>query len=304
MSVSVHQLRLITRVGALGSFTRAAEEERVSQPALSRTVREVERSVGARLFDRTTRSVELTDAGREFLVIAHDVLRAYDDGMGRFDRYRAGLAGELTIAALPSVAAHLLPPVVVAFLADRPDVRLRIVDGNTSEVLAHVRSGAADLAVTAAEDVAEMRADPDLEVVPLCSDPAVAVLPPGHRLAERAAVTWADLAGEPFITFAPGSSLRRLTDAAFAQAGTTPRRLVETQAVGSAAGMVAAGLGVCVATEQVLPLMSFVDLATRPVHGPSVSRTLAAVTRGRPALSPAGREFIRLLGERRAPSAG
>jgi DNA-binding transcriptional LysR family regulator len=108
----------------------------------------------------------------------------------------------------------------------------------------------------------------------------------------------------PFIAFAPGSSLRRLTDTAFTRAQITPRRLIETQAVGSAAGMVAAGLGVSVATEQVLPLMSFVDVVTRPVHEPDVSRTLAVVTRRRAAPSPAAREFTPLLDDRCGSSVG
>src|SRR5215218_4235254 len=197
VDVSLHQLRLVARVAELGSFTRAAREQRLSQPALSRTVRDVERSVGARLFDRTTRSVQPTAEGREFVAIARDVLGAYDDGMGRFAGYRAGLTGDLTIAALPSVAAHLLPPVVVAFLATRPDVRLRILDGNTTEVLAHVRSGATDLAVTASQDAPEEDPDSDVEVIPLRQDLAVAVLPSGHPLASQPAVTWAELAAEP-----------------------------------------------------------------------------------------------------------
>jgi LysR family carnitine catabolism transcriptional activator len=297
--VSLHHMRLVSRVAELASFTRAAEEQRLSQPALSRTVRDVERALQVRLFDRTTRSVQLTAEGREFVAVAREVLGAYDAGLGRFARYRAGLAGDLTVAALPSVAAHLLPPVVRDFLAGRPEVRLRILDGNTTEVLAAVRSGTADLAVTASPERTG-----DVDVAPLCTDPAVAVLPPAHRLAGRTTVTWADLAAEPFLAFAPGSSLRRLTDAAFRRAQVEPASLVETQAVGAAAGMVAAGLGVCVATEQVLPLMSFVGVVSRRVREPEAGRTLAVVTRRRPALSPPGREFAELLARSAAGAGG
>jgi DNA-binding transcriptional LysR family regulator len=97
-------------------------------------------------------------------------------------------------AALPSIAATPLPRGVSRFLEGHPDVRVRIMDATSSEVLGHVRAGRADLALTDATDATGSQAD--LAVVPLLADPVVAVLPPGHALAGKAEVTWRELAGE------------------------------------------------------------------------------------------------------------
>jgi DNA-binding transcriptional LysR family regulator len=287
MDLTLHQLEIFTRVARSGSFTQAARELLLSQPVLSRTVRDVERVLGTKLFERTTRSVELTAAGREFLVIAEDILAGYRTGMTRFAGYRAGDRGTITLSALPSIAATLLPPAVSAFLAERPGVRFTILDGTTQEALDHARSGTADLAFT---EIAGP--DPGLVTRPLREEPMLAVLPAGHRLAARPGLTWADLAGETFIAFTVDSSIRRLTDLAFTRAEVTPTAVVETRTVATAAGMIAAGLGVSAMPELVLPLASFAPVVARPLDSPAVTRKLAVHTRRQPPLSPAAARFL------------
>ena len=286
MSLTLHQLEVFQRVALTGSFTQAATDLRLSQPVVSRTIGDVERHLGARLLDRTTRSVELTAAGHEFLAVARSILDAYQRGLSRFAAYRAGEYGHVTIAALPSVAAVLLPPLVAGFLAGHPGVTLHLLDGTTREVLQHLRSGAADLAVTD-----EGPASGALDVRPLAEDRVLAVLPPGHRYASRPELPWADLATERFIAFSPDSSIRRLTDLGFAQAGVEPETLVETRAVATAGGMIAAGLGISAMPELVLPLLSFTRLTTRPLEGPAITRKLALHLRPGETLHPAARQL-------------
>ena len=290
MNPTVRQLRLFLSVAETGSFTEAAVRAFTGQPVLSRVIKDLERGLGVRLFDRTTRSVTLTTDGRALRDIAVEVLRSYDRGLGRFAAYRNGQHGVLTAAALPSLAAGLLPAVLADFLGDHPDVDVKILDGNTTEVVEHVRSGAADLAVT--ELIAD---DGELSVHPLRHDPMIAVLPPAHPLAEHHELTWTMLADEPIIVFGPGSSLRRLTDLAFAQLTLLPTRLLETRAPATAAGLVAAGLGVSAITETVMPLMAFASLETRPLTDPRISRQLAVVHRRNPPLPPPASEFMTSL---------
>jgi LysR family transcriptional regulator, carnitine catabolism transcriptional activator len=123
MGLTLHQLAVFVRVARSGSFTQAARDMLLSQPVLSRTVRDVERAAGTRLLERTTRSVTLTPDGREFLATATDILASYDAGMSRFAAYRAGDRGTITVSALPSIAASLLPAVISGFLTGHPDVR-------------------------------------------------------------------------------------------------------------------------------------------------------------------------------------
>jgi LysR family transcriptional regulator, carnitine catabolism transcriptional activator len=291
MDLTLHQLEIFTRVARSGSFTQAARDLLLSQPVLSRTVRDVERLLDTRLFERTTRSVELTAEGREFLAVAEDILAGYRTGMNRFAAYRAGDRGTITLSALPSIAASLLPPLVSAFLAGHPDVRFTILDGTTQEVLDHVRSGTADLAFTETATP-----DPGLATRPLREEPMLAVLPTGHALAERSRLSWADLAEGTFIAFTADSSIRRLTDLAFTRAEVAPTAVVETRTVATAAGMIAAGLGLSAMPELVLPLASFAPVVARPLDSPAVTRKLAVHSRRMPPLSPAAAGFLEHLG--------
>lgn len=286
MNLTLHQFEVFRRVALTGSFSQAAAALRLSQPVVSRTIADIERLVGARLLERTTRSVEMTAAGREFLAVADTILGTYQRGLSRFSAYRAGEYGDITIAALPSVAAVLLPPIVAGFLAEHPGITLHLLDGTTREVLDHLRSGAADLAVTD-----QSPASAGLDVHPLLEDRVLAVLPVGHRHSSRQALTWADLAAERFIAFSQDSSVRRLTDLGFAQACVEPETLVETRAVATAGGMIATGLGISAMPELVLPLLSFTELVTRPLESPAVTRNLALHLRPGETLHPAARQL-------------
>jgi len=290
MDITLRQMELFLSVAEAGSFTRAADEVLLSQPVLSRTVQQLEHAVGAKLFERTTRSLALTAEGTELLAIARDILRTYHGGMERFAAVRAGERATVTLAALPSVAAGMLPGVFRAVLADRPGMQLRILDGTTQEVIEYVRSGAAELAIAEAGN-----ADPDVRGHPLGEEPVLAVLPVDHPLTERASVTWHDLAQQPFVAFTPSSSVRRLTDLSFDQAGVRPTNVIETREVGTAAGMISAGLGVTAVPRLVLPLMAFGKLATRPLNNPGVVRKLAVYTPRTPVLPPASAYFLHRL---------
>lgn len=123
----------------------------------------------------------------------------------------------------------------------------------------------------------------------------LAVLQAGHPLAERASVTWNNLAQQPFVAFTPSSSVRRLADLSFEQAGVRPTNVTETREVGTAAGMISAGLGVSVVPRLMLPLMAFGRLVTRPLNDPGTVRKLAVYTPCTPVLPPASAYFLHRL---------
>lgn len=183
------------------------------------------------------------------------------------------------VAALPSVAAGMLPGVFRAVLAEHPEMQLRILDGTTREVIEYVRSGAAEWAIAEARN-----GDPQVRGQLLYEEPVLAVLPGGHPLAERASLTWNGLARQPFIAFTPSSSVRRLAGLSFEQAGVRPTQVIETREVGTAAGMISAGLGVSAVPRLVLPLMAFGQLVTRPLNDPSTVRELAVYAPRTPVL--------------------
>lgn len=287
MDLTVQQLRLVLAVHDTGGFTPAAEQLHLAQSSISRAVRDVERRLGITLFQRTTRHLVTTPEGAEFCLVARRVVDSFDAGINHFRGFLAGTRGRVRIAALPSMAAVLLPGAVSAYRAGHPDVELSIEDGMSDEVLAKVRAGTADLGVTVvAEDL------PDLAVHPIASDRMCAVFPPDHRLASRESLTWAELATEPHIAFAPNSSIRQHADRAFTAARAHPAVALESGNITAVAGLVAAGLGAATMPGVVLPLAAFAGLAHVPLVAPETHRRIAVIRAPDHPLPPATRAFI------------
>jgi LysR family carnitine catabolism transcriptional activator len=295
MDLTVQHLRTVVAVAEAGSFTAASTRLRLAQSSLSRTVADVERRVGVALFARTTRRVELTPEGKEFVDVARGVIGAFDRGMNHFGGFLDGTRGVVRIATLPSLAATLLPPVIATFREHHPQVTVRIDDALLGQVLDQVSSGHVDFAVTVADDQA-----PQLTVQPVASDEFFCVFPPAHRFASAARLRWADLQDEPFIAFDPESSVRIHVDSAFARVHASPRLVTEARTIAAVGGLVAAELGVTAVPGLVLPLLEFARLAHRPLTEPGVRRTIAIVTDPDRPMAPAARAFLRTIDEARA----
>src|SRR4051794_30209196 len=291
---SLRHLEVFCAVARSRSFTRAAEDLHVSQPVVSRTVRELERSLGITLFTRTTRSVSLTPQGEELLDLAGDLLERFDRTLDRFAAYCRGDYGSIVLATLPSIAAGYLPPILVEFVAENPGMRVEILDVTAAEAARAVESGAADLAI------ASPATGPSLHSDVLLRDRFVAVLSEHHPLASRRTLTWAALADEPFIAMSLGSSVRELTDLAMHEADVSPVNVVEARNIATAGGIIAAGLGVSAFPELVLPLLSSTAIATRPLHAPVVHREIAVITSAEATLSPPAQRLVTAL-EARLP---
>ena len=285
MNITLAQLRLVLAVARTGSFTVAAEQSLISQPALSRAVQDVERLAGARLFDRTTRSVALTADGEEFVRVAEEIVRASDDGLGRYRAYREGRHGTVTVAALPALAACVMPFTCRQFADRRPEVRVRVLEGDAAEVLAHVREGRADIAVTTTPPTAD-----GLQIQPIGEDEMVAVSPVGHVVAARPEVTWREWAAHPVVAF--GDSAR--ADEACRRSGVEPHHAYVADSAATVVGMVAAGLGVAAMPLSALPLGAH-SVAVTPLVEPRLVQSLAVVSRTVPALAPPSRAFLDVL---------
>src|SRR5260221_889772 len=189
---SLRHLEVFCAVARARSFTRAAEELHVSQPVVSRTVRELERSLGVDLLVRTTRSVSLTPQGEELLELAGSLVERFERTMDRFAEYCRGDYGRIVVATLPSIAAGYLPPILVGFLSENPGMRIEILDVTASEAARAVESGAADLAIASPAATVALRSDV------LVRGRFVAVLAETHPPPARRALAWAPPANQPF----------------------------------------------------------------------------------------------------------
>jgi len=291
--LTLQQLRVVVAVEEAGSFTAAAQRLLVAQSSLSRTVAEVERRLGTPLFERTTRRLEPTPAGREVVAAARRAVEAVDAEMRHVEGYLAGRTGRVRIATLPSLAAILLPGVVSAFRAQHPQVEVTIEDALSDEVLERVRGGVADLAVTVVSQAPDPLAD--LDVTPVARDRFCCVVPPGHRFARRDRLAWRELAGEPFIAFDRTTSIRQHVDACLAAADVAPRQVVAARNIAAVAGLVAADLGVSVVPGLVLPLMGFAGVHRVVLDEPAAHRTTAVVHAAARPLSPVAAAFVAAL---------
>lgn len=194
---------MYVRVAELRSFTEAARELHIAQSAVSRTIQELERQVGSSLLLRRGRTVELTPAGAELLPIARRLLNVYRTSMEDFGRFLAGEGGRVAVAALPSVAAAMLPTAIASFLLAHPRVHIDIQDGHLENVVRDTLSGRADFGITAS-----VRLPRGVDARDLVSDRFAGLLPRNHPLCRRRSVTWKDLSCEPFIALSRDTGVR------------------------------------------------------------------------------------------------
>jgi DNA-binding transcriptional LysR family regulator len=269
----------------------------LAQSSVSRTVAEVERAIGARIFERSTRHVELTAEGRAFAEMATGVVRQYDEGFAHFAGYLDGTGGVLRIAALPSLAATLLPQVLSRFRRDRPGVQLEVEDVLASEVVDHVRDGSVDLALTAATapGPAPPRTVGGLPFAAVAADEFRCLVHPEHAWASRRSVRWDDLAREAFVCFDPASSVRVLVDATLDARGLEPPRRITARNLATVAGLVAAGLGVTAVPALVLPMMEFAGLVSLPLREPTLRRHVGLLSDPRRRRSEAAAALVQVL---------
>lgn len=237
-------LRLLRSFVALADelhFGRAAARVHVVQAALSQHIRALEDLVGARLFDRTTRRVQLTEVGRVFLPEAREVLAAAERATSRAKQAARGDVGDLRIGFMSAAALASLPRALEAFKARYENVKLHLVELGTQDQLEALREGQLDVGFVLAP--AEVGA---LATSVFGEEPLQAVLSMRHRLARRKRLSLRDLAGEPVISMVGSSEpqLRKHYISLCEAQGFHPNIAYEVDHIASMLGLVAAGLGI------------------------------------------------------------
>lgn len=275
------------------SFRRTAERVHLSQPAVTGVIHRLEVALGVKLFDRTTRQVQLTGPGQVFLEQAQRLRRMTGEAV-RAVREVANLqVGQVAMAAMPSLAATVVPRAFVQFRAQYPGVGLALMDTLSDPAFELVRAGRVDFALTAANP-----AYADLDYQPLASDGFVLLMPEGHALAKsRKPLAWADVAPWPHISMPLPSSVRQYADAAFLEQRIRFVPQFELEHLASIKALVSAGLGVAALPELAANVGTDEGIVRRPLRAPDLRRPIGLVTlRGR-SLSPAAREMVNLLRE-------
>ena len=289
INLSTRELTAFLTLAEQRNFTRAAALCHLSQPAFSALVRALEDSLGARLFDRTTRSVELTAEGRVLVEPARRLLRDAESALTDVRDHAARRRGRVAIALLPSLAAGWLPPLLAKFHKQYPGIEIDVADVLSDACIERVRAGGADFALASTRT-----ATPELHTEEFCRDSFHLVCPRGHALARRRGrLELTHLAPYPIVHLARSSSVRQYVEAAIYPMQL--RTMMELDQLSTVAGMVRAGLGITVVPS--LTLFHFADpqLATRPLHAPALTRRVYVVRRADRSLSSAAAALHELL---------
>ena len=293
MNISTRDLEAFIALADLSSFTRAAARCHVSQSAFSSRISSIEDALGARLFDRTTRSVELTAEGTLFLESARRLHGNFTEVVADFKEHTSRRKGRVAIAALPSIASAWLPAVFAGFREAHPGIRLTLHDVVSDACLALLREGSVDFAVASRPDESE-----DMETELLSEENFCLVCSEAHPLATRPGLKVRDLASQDFIHQTRDTSVRQHVEKALHPQQTNT--VLQLEHLATMAGMVQAGLGITVVPELTLFQFMRPGLVVRPLKIPGLSRAVYLVRRRGKSLSFAATAlYDRMLSERR-----
>jgi DNA-binding transcriptional LysR family regulator len=276
------QLSVFAAVARARSFTRAAADIRVAQSAVSATIAALETELGDRLFDRSTRKVQLTAAGQALLPHALSIVDAFQAARDAVDAVRGGLSGSIRIGYMTNVTLFDIPAVLGRFSAEYPMVSIHLSPSatGTAGLADELRSGELDLAFFAAT----AQDHPDLRIDPLATDPVGLAVKAASPLASLRQMRMEETAGLRFIDFRAGFGNRTLADSEFDRLRLTREVFVETADMNDAAALVRNGLGVAFLPRYVVendPLISWIQLIDASLElsvglGTNRSRPLSA----------------------------
>lgn len=290
MKIDFDGIQAFVCVAELGSFVKAAQQLHLTQTALTRRIQKLEGALDTRLLDRTTRKVELTPVGRDFLPQArHLVLDATRTLERVRNKTRIG-GGHFSLACVPSLTTHVLPALIRAYAQERPGNSLRLLDASSHDVRAAVLDGQAELGLAINGE-----AHGELHETPLFEDPLILLCPTPHPLQAQRSVSWTDLQGVELIVVSSFMATRMFLDYQLAQRGIRLHGHYEVQHHATAINLVAAGVGCAVLPASTFENGDRPNVVKIPLTGPVVKRRVTLLRRKAASLSPAAQAFHALV---------
>lgn len=290
-NLSTRDLRAFLALSQTCNFGQAALQLHLTQSALSALIARLEAQVGARLFERTTRSVTLTAAGRAFAEHVVEILQQTEEALQNVRDIINLQQGKVSVAALPSLTAGLLPEIFALFQAQHPKVRLSVIEALASDAFEKVRQGKVDFALTAAHPRQE-----DLAYESITQDNFLLLCSPEHVLArEVTPIALPETLQWPHVSMPPAASVRQYIDRALDQHGIRFEPAFEVHHIATIGALVANGLGVSALPETAIELIAHRGLHLRPLTSPGIQRPLWLVHRKYPGLSHAASTMRQMI---------
>lgn len=294
MNVTLRQLQVFLSVVHTRNFSRTGDLIGLTQPAVSRSITELESQLGLQLVNRTTREVELTEAGHSLAARLPRVLDELDATLLDVAGMATERRGRVRVASSPTLSANLMPECIALCHERHPGMELVLLDRVQSATLASVLSGEVDFGVVIDPEDHEA-----LSCETILAEPFLLACPHTHRLAAKKTVNWTDLNGESLVLLDHASGSRRLIDEVLSRLGV---QCTVAQEVGHSTTifrMLEAGLGVSVIPQLALPPQGLADLCVRALT-PRMDRHVMLVHRRNRALSPLAQTAWQLVREHAA----
>ncbi len=291
--LNFHQLYIFYTVARVGSFSKAAQQLSISQPAVSIQIREMERTMGTPLLLRRRGDHQLTETGRIAFDYAQRLFALSDEMQQVLADLRGVRAGTLTLGASTTPGEYVLPALIGRFQQRFPGVEVALHIANSQRIVQQIQRREMDLAV-----VGSKVEDPELVVEPYVQDEIVIIAAPSHPLAQQKVVPMKALEGQPFVQREEGSATRRIAEAYLQEQGIRIKGVVQVSSNEALKRTVAAGSALGLVSRHALgPELAASLLTVLPVEGWRCTRPLSIVYRKDKHLTAAQQAFLAFLME-------
>lgn len=290
MKIAIRHIEAFLAVASHGNFSTAARHLDIAQPALSQAVKDLEAALGLRLFDRTTRRVELTAAGREFQGSTAKILEDLQHAVQNVRDLAARRRGRIRIAAPPLLASVILPRAIANFRRSLPGIAVELTDVGTEQIVQSVVSGAVDCGVGTFSPSEE-----GIERTLLMRDSLMLFCRKQHPAAAQPMFRWLDLRDENVIMLTRASGIRLLTEVGIESAGLAVKPAFEVSLITTALALVEAGLGIAVLPSYALAAARHHAVVGKPLGEPVIARDVVFIHASGRSISPAVASFSRVL---------
>ncbi len=287
--MDIRQLRVIQTVCKTGSVTETARILHVSQPAISKTVRQVEEETGLTLFENIQGRIFPTEQAHLLLPVIERLMSSHDNVRQRIEDLRTGRRGLVTIASAPSATSTILAEAIRRFRLEKPSVELKVFATSTREVVERVARNEVDIGICQPSS-----GDAAVSARLMSTGSVICVLPQDHRLASRPSILPDDLEGEEIITFPDFEPTGARVSEAFLKAGIRLRRAIEVNQSYGACSFVNHGLGIGLVDSFIHARGHFPGLAIRP-FAPEIPIQIHMLTSSIRAIPPLAETFCQRL---------
>lgn len=290
MRMSIKQLRAFLAVAHTLNFAHASERLNISQPALSLTIKGLEESLGGPLLLRTTRRVTLTQEGETLLTMARQLIADWDNTEEAMRQRFTLQRGKVSVAAMPSFAANVLPPVLKAFRDRYAGINVTVHDVINEQVIEMVSEGRVEMGIAFEPDYSG-----HLHFTPLGLDRFVAIVPPDSRLATRERLSWRELLSLDFIALQRPSAVRLMLEEQLAQSGRPLEVALESHQLVTVGRLVANGLGGSAVPALCRTQMTELGAVCLELDGPVIERRVGVLRSAHHKLSTAAQALLDTL---------